>query len=50
MFPVQIVEDLFDEPELAEYAWVRMLAVLLVGMALLMALVAHRIDELWWWS
>lgn len=50
LFPVQVVEDLFDQPELPEYAWVRMVAVLVVGMALLMVLVAHRIDELWWWS
>jgi len=50
LFPVQVLEGLFDQPELPEYAWVRMVAVLIVGMALLMVLVAQRIEELWWWS
>jgi len=50
LFPVPVLEDLFGQPELPEYAWVRMVAVLIVGMALLMVLVAQRIEELWWWS
>jgi hypothetical protein len=50
LFPSRVLEGLFDQPELPEYAWVRMVAVLIVGKALLMVLVAQRIEELWWWS
>jgi len=50
LFPVLVLEDLFGQPRLPEYAWVRMVAILIVGMALLMVLVAQRIEELWWWS
>ncbi|HEX6331140.1 MAG TPA: hypothetical protein VF129_07615 [Actinomycetota bacterium] len=50
LFPAVVLEDLFGQPALREYAWVRMVGILIVGMALLMILVAQRIEELWWWS
>lgn len=50
LFPVWILQRVFDQPELPEYAWVRMAAILLIGMALLMVVVAHHIEEAWWWS
>ena len=45
-----MLEDLFSQPTLAEYAWVRASAVMGAVLALLMVLVAQRIEELWWWS
>jgi hypothetical protein len=48
--PRWVLEDLFGQPELADYVWVRAAAVMGVVLALLMVLVAQRIDELWWWS
>lgn len=50
LFPRWVLEDLFDQPALAEYAWVRAAAVMGAVLALLMVLVAQRIDDLWWWS
>jgi hypothetical protein len=50
LFPRWVLEDLFGQPVLAEYVWVRAAAVMGVVLALLMVLVAQRIDELWWWS
>lgn len=50
LFPRWVLEDLFGQPALAEYAWVRAAAVMGAVLALLMVLVAQRIDDLWWWS
>lgn len=50
LFPAFVLETLLDQPPLREYAWVRILGVESVGAALLMVLVGHRADELWWWS
>jgi hypothetical protein len=50
LFPRWVLEDVFGQPVLAEYAWVRAAAVMGVVLALLMVLVAQRIDDLWWWS
>lgn len=50
LFPRWVLEDLFGQPILAEYVWVRAAAVMGVVLALLMVLVAQRIDDLWWWS
>jgi hypothetical protein len=50
LFPRWVLEDLFGQPVLAEYVWVRAAAVMGVVLALLMVLVAQRIDDLWWWS
>ena len=41
---------LFGQADVGEYAWVRLAGVLLVGLALFMVLVAHRIEDLWWWA
>jgi hypothetical protein len=50
LFPRWVMEDLFGQPVLADYVWVRAAAVMGAVLALLMVLVAQRIDELWWWS
>ena len=48
--PRPIVQGFFDRPELAEYEWVRLVGILLLGLAMQMVLVGHRVEELWWWS
>lgn len=48
LFPVWIVHTLFDQAPLSEYAWVRMVGIQAVGIAMLMVVVAHRIEDLWW--
>ena len=42
--------DLFDQPLSPDYAFVRILGLALLALALLMVLVGHRIEEFWWWS
>lgn len=41
---------LFGQPEYADYALVRVMGAYGVALALVMVLVAQRIEELWWWS
>ena len=50
LFPRRVLEGLLGQPVLADYVWVRVVAVMGVVLALLMVLVAQKIDELWWWS
>jgi hypothetical protein len=48
--PRFVVTTLLAQPSYPDYAWVRLLGVALIALGLLMVLVAHRIEELWWWS
>jgi hypothetical protein len=48
--PRWLLEDVFGQPVLDDYVWVRAAAVMGGVLALLMVLVAQRIEELWWWS
>jgi hypothetical protein len=48
--PVWTLETVFDQAPLVEYAWVRMAAILGIGMAMLMVIVAQRIETLWWFA
>lgn len=50
LFPRPILHLAFDQPHAVEYAWVRITGIQAVGLALLMILVAHRIEDLWWFS
>jgi hypothetical protein len=50
LFPGLILHDLFSQPDYAEYAWVRVVGIQGFVLALVMVMVAHRIDTLWWWS
>ncbi len=42
--------SLFHQPPSTEEAWLRLVGVDSFGLAMVMVLVAHRIEELWWWS
>ncbi len=48
--PRFVLVTLFDQPPLGEFAWLRLYGIQAVGLAMLMVLVAHRIEQLWWWS
>jgi hypothetical protein len=48
--PHLVLVTVFRQPALNEPAWVRLLGVHAVTVAMLMVLVAHRIEDLWWWS
>ena len=50
LIPVSLLEDVFHQVPLGDYVWVRMAAILGVGTALLMVMVAHRIETLWWFD
>ena len=50
LFPSLIVHRFFEQNHANEYAWVRIAGIEAVGLGLLMVLVAHRIEELWWFS
>ena len=41
--------DVLGQPAVADEAWLRLLGVAGFVLALLMVLVAHRAEELWWW-
>ncbi len=49
VYPV-ILQRLLGQPGYTEHAWVRLFGIQAVGLALLMVLVGHRAEELWWWS
>jgi hypothetical protein len=50
--PEWLLPHLFGQPfRLSrEVAWIRLLGVESIGLSMLMVLVAHRVEELWWWS
>jgi hypothetical protein len=50
LIPHIVLETIFNQAPYPEYAWVRMLGIEDVALAMLMILVAQRATELWWWS
>ena len=48
--PKLVLVDVFDGPRRQEPAWLRLLGIQSFGLAMLMVLVAHRVEQLWWWS
>ena len=44
-----MIVTVFDQPR-TDPAWLRLVGIQAFGLALLMVLVAHRIEDLWWWS
>jgi hypothetical protein len=47
--PKLVIKILFDQPR-TDPAWLRVAGIEAFGLAMLMVLVAHRIEDLWWWS
>ena len=50
LFPAWTLETVFDQATMPEYAWVRMAAILGIGIAMLMVIVAQRVETLWWFA
>jgi len=50
LFTRWVLEAVAGQPVLEEYVWARAIGVMGVVIALLMVLVAQRIEDLWWWS
>ena len=50
IFPATILVRWFDQPPYPDYAYVRSTGILCAGIALLMVLVAQRLEDVWWWS
>jgi hypothetical protein len=48
--PRFVLVTVFGQPDPAEIAWIRILGLQGFGLALLMVLIGHRAQELWWWS
>jgi hypothetical protein len=48
--PRFLLVTLFSQPAYEEYAWVRIGGIDAVALALLAVLVAHHLDETWWWT
>ena len=48
--PHWFLQTLFRQPPYPDLAYVRSMGVMCVAFALLMVLVAQRIEEVWWWA
>jgi hypothetical protein len=48
--PSWLVETVLDQVALAEDTWLRVAGLMAVALAAQMVLIAHRVEELWWWS
>jgi len=48
--PGWLVERVLDQPPLGEDAWLRITGVTAFALAMLMVLVANRLDDVWWWA
>jgi hypothetical protein len=48
--PKAVMLNLFDQVKYPEYAWIRIAGLNVVALAMLMVLVGHRVEEIWWWS
>jgi hypothetical protein len=48
--PELVLVTIFGQPRFQEFAWQRIVGLQAVGLAMLMVLVAHRIEDVWWWS
>jgi hypothetical protein len=48
--PRWFLESVFRQPPYPDVAYVRSVGVMCVGFALLMVLVAQRLEDVWWWA
>jgi hypothetical protein len=48
--PRFVINTVGNQPSFPDDAWLRIVGVQAVGLAMLMVLVAQRLEELWWWS
>jgi len=48
--PGWLVERVLDQPPVGDDAWLRAMGAMALVLSLLMVLVAHHLDEAWWWA
>jgi hypothetical protein len=48
--PRFVLVTIFSQPGNQQFAWVRLVGLQALGLAMLMVLVGHRVEDLWWWS
>jgi hypothetical protein len=48
--PGWLLERVAGQPPLTDDAWLRAIGVMAIVLALTMVLVAHRLEDVWWWS
>jgi hypothetical protein len=48
--PGWLVERVLDQPPVGDDVWLRAMGGMAVVLSLLMVLVAHHVDEVWWWA
>lgn len=48
--PGFLLVTLFGQPQYEDYAWVRIGGIDAVALALLAVLVAHHLEQAWWWT
>lgn len=50
VLPHWALQTIFDQPPYPDFGYVRVCGAVSIGFALLMVLVAQKIEEVWWWS
>jgi hypothetical protein len=48
--PGVVLRGLFDRTASPGDAWLRLLGLAFLGLAMVMVLVGHRVEDVWWWS
>jgi hypothetical protein len=48
--PGWLAERVLDQPPVGDDVWLRAMGAMAVVLSLLMVLVAHHIEEVWWWT
>jgi len=48
--PAWLTETVAGQPPLGDQTWLRALGVMAIVLALLMVLVAQRLEDVWWWA
>ncbi len=48
--PRPVLQTIFDQVPYPDDAYVRVCGAMSIGLALMMVLVAQKIEDLWWWS
>lgn len=48
--PRWLIETLAAQPPVGDDAWLRALGVMAIVLALMMVLVAQRLEDVWWWA
>ncbi len=48
--PGWLVQDVFHQPAPGDVVWLRAAGVMAFSLALLMVVVAHHLEDVWWWT